>query len=336
MERRTTRWTTWVVLATLALAAVFLAQGLTRLVAGAYLEVDPARLSVSPQAARPTPGSAESTTRPSPRAEAQSILRRNMFDSVTGPVDGTPVAEVEAAAPPPEPTQPEDPNASAPPCDGSFRLVATVAASDPDWSFAAITGATGHSMLYRRGMEIEGRRVVAIGWNEVRLQPSGGSQCSLAMFRPPESRTAAASNVSAPVATVTATPATADLPRPGGMDDAALDRGIQRVSGTEFNIDRSLVDRLLLNQAELMRMARILPYQEGGRTIGVKLFGIRRTSVLARLGLENGDVLRTINGYDMSSPDKALEAYTRLRSSDRLTVSVQRRGTPMTLDFNIR
>ena len=146
--------------------------------------------------------------------------------------------------------------------------------------------------------------------------------------------------LSAPVAAVSAPPPGGIDPVPpsqsGGMSEAEMDQHIQRVSANEFNIDRSLVDRLLLNQAELMRMARVLPYQEGGRTIGVKLFGIRRSGLLARLGLENGDVLRTINGYDMSSPDKALEAYTRLRGADRLTISMQRRGTPQNLDYNIR
>jgi general secretion pathway protein C len=38
----------------------------------------------------------------------------------------------------------------------------------------------------------------------------------------------------------------------------------------------------------------------------------------------------------MTSPEKALEAYARLRTSDHLTVSVNRRGQATTLDYNIK
>ena len=47
-------------------------------------------------------------------------------------------------------------------------------------------------------------------------------------------------------------------------------------------------------------------------------------------------MLRTINGYDMSSPDSALEAYARLREANNLTLSVVRRGQAMTIDYNIQ
>src|SRR5690606_36226867 len=121
----------------------------------------------------------------------------------------------------------------------------------------------------------------------------------------------------------------------GGINASEMESGIQRVSDTNFNIDRSPVDRVLENQAELMRTARVIPHEENGRTVGVKLYGIRRNSLLGRLGVQNGDMLRTINGYDMSSPDTALEAYAQLRTADHLTLSIVRRGQSTTIDYNI-
>jgi general secretion pathway protein C len=38
----------------------------------------------------------------------------------------------------------------------------------------------------------------------------------------------------------------------------------------------------------------------------------------------------------MSTPDKALEAYTKLKSASHLTVMVERRGENITLDYQIR
>jgi len=68
----------------------------------------------------------------------------------------------------------------------------------------------------------------------------------------------------------------------------------------------------------------------------VQLFGVRGNSLLGRLGMQNGDVLNRINGLDIGSPDRALEAYSRLRTSDNLQVSVTRNGQPVNIDFHIR
>ena len=117
--------------------------------------------------------------------------------------------------------------------------------------------------------------------------------------------------------------------------DEELNEALNRFD-TNFRVTRGLVDQVLANQAKLMRTARVIPHEENGRVVGVKLYGIRRNSLLGRLGVQNGDMLRTINGFDMSSPDSALEAYARLREADNLTLSVVRRGQPMTIDYNIQ
>ena len=101
-------------------------------------------------------------------------------------------------------------------------------------------------------------------------------------------------------------------------------------------MQRFVLDGFLENQADLMRTARIVPEQENGKTVGIRLFGIRSDSFLGALGFENGDRLERVNGYDMASPEKALEAYARLRTADHLTVQVNRRGQNTNIDFNIK
>jgi general secretion pathway protein C len=115
-----------------------------------------------------------------------------------------------------------------------------------------------------------------------------------------------------------------------------IESGIEVVSATERNVDRALVDSLTENSAALMSQARILPYEQGGQVQGFKLYGIRRNSLLGRLGLRNGDIVNSIGGIDMTSPDRALEAYTKLRNADHLTVTYTRRGRRETMDYSIR
>jgi len=319
-----------VVLCTLLLSALFLAQGASGLLAAALLELEPVDAAVGLSAMR----SARPTTRV---RDPMAILRRNIFDSQTGPLDGSAVQPVEATPV----DEPIDPNAPPPPCEGSVRLVAAlVNIRRPENSLAAITGATGTAEVYRPGMEVDSRHLIAIETDRVLMRPGGGQVCQLTMFAGGE-QIANGAMASVTPATVSVTPPDepAESPgdvRPGGITPAELDQYITRVSDTQYTIARRLVDRVRENQAEVIRMARIIPQEVGGRVVGVKLYGIRRNSVLGRLGMQNGDMLRTINGYDMTSPESGLEAYARLQSADHLTVAVERRGQPVTLDFNIQ
>ncbi len=64
--------------------------------------------------------------------------------------------------------------------------------------------------------------------------------------------------------------------------------------------------------------ARVVPAVKNGKPDGFKLYAIRPSSVYAKLGLQNGDTLQSINGFDLTSADKALEVYTKLREATSL------------------
>ena len=82
--------------------------------------------------------------------------------------------------------------------------------------------------------------------------------------------------------------------------------------------------------------ARVVPSVQNGKPNGFKLYAIRPNSAYAKLGLTNGDTLSSINGFELTSADKALEVYTKLREATRLSVEITRRGKPMTLNYSIR
>src|ERR1051325_2730762 len=82
--------------------------------------------------------------------------------------------------------------------------------------------------------------------------------------------------------------------------------------------------------------ARGVPSKKNGKPDGFKLYAIRPSSAFARLGLANGDTLQSINGFELTSADKALEVYTKLREATSLEVEVTRRGKPVTLKYSIK
>jgi general secretion pathway protein C len=110
---------------------------------------------------------------------------------------------------------------------------------------------------------------------------------------------------------------------------------LTRVGPYTYEMHRTTLDGLLEDQAQLMRSARVVPEQRDGKIAGVRIFGVRPGTLMDAIGFENGDMLLRVNGYDVTSPDHALEAYARLRSSDRLYVEIERRGTPITITYRI-
>ncbi|MBX3233660.1 MAG: general secretion pathway protein GspC [Labilithrix sp.] len=307
-----------VILPMIGIAALLNAQAVTQLV-GIGLGPDEKALSTPPPVAKGT----ILTTTSARSTDPEPIITRNPFDHVTGSLKPVPVDESVETTGPLDTTDPWN----APNCDG-VKVLIIAASADPEWSFAAFSGEGGKSIMRRRGGDVNGKTLHFVGWDRVWLQ-NGAALCQASLFETKDAPKAAAPAAPAPASDA------GPPPRGAKPLDPDMAKGIQKVSPTEFNIDRGVVDKILENQAELMRQARIVPEQENGKVVGIRLFGVRPDTLLGTLGMENGDRLQTINGFDMASPEKALEAYARLRTADKLTISLNRRGQNMNIDYNI-
>lgn len=103
-----------------------------------------------------------------------------------------------------------------------------------------------------------------------------------------------------------------------------------------YEISREDVERQLANLSALATQARVVPSFKDGKANGFKIFSIRPGSLYQKIGLQNGDVIRKINGYAIDSPEKALELYAKLRESSRIEVELERRGKVQTKTVNVR
>jgi general secretion pathway protein C len=132
--------------------------------------------------------------------------------------------------------------------------------------------------------------------------------------------------------------AEAPSPAPRGVAacyrDEALSRAI-RCKGKRCTIDRTAVDCWLSNTQDLAMSARIVPAFHDGANTGFKLFAVKPGSIFSHLMIQNGDELRTINGIDLSSPEKALEVYVRLRAADSFEVALVRKSAPLKLRYDL-
>jgi general secretion pathway protein C len=124
--------------------------------------------------------------------------------------------------------------------------------------------------------------------------------------------------------------------RNAGLTDEELARGIEKVNDTNYNISRSMLNKVLDNAGKLIGIAAVVPKTEGGRPIGMEIRGIRKDTLLTKLGIQNGDVLESVNGQSLTSTDAALGAYTTLRTADKFNLSVRRDGRSMIINYNLQ
>lgn len=280
----------------IAVAAYFQACGATQLLSMALLGHADRKHALDPRTRRPPPEQATKS--------AQAILDRNPFDSVTGPLPHSPMNTNAVAN-----VDPSNP-LSWPACEGVQVLMVTES-SDPRWSLATLRAPGEPSPRLRRvGDGIAGKQVAFIGYNPKHQAPSvwlesSGALCQSVMFQ------------HAPKALA---------PTPALVSESAL--APIRVTLPAAEIPQY--------QASILSQVRVVPELKGGKILGLRLFGIRSGSLLGSLGLRNGDRLESINGFEIASPEKALQAYAQLRTTSHLRALLTRGGKPLEIVLNIR
>jgi general secretion pathway protein C len=111
--------------------------------------------------------------------------------------------------------------------------------------------------------------------------------------------------------------------------------GIKALGDNRYEVQKSVIDGTLSNLNSIATQARIVPSFKNGVANGFKLFSIQPGSFYSAIGVENGDVIQKINGYEINSPDKALEVYQKLRESKHITVDLERNGQVVRKEYNV-
>jgi general secretion pathway protein C len=320
MEIYLKRWFWTLPLFMIAVCAILAALGVNHVVEAKYLLAADGTARPAHHTARPV----KREVKPVASKDAQDVTGRNIFCSTCDPPKP---ADTPAAAPVDEN---HPPLTSLP-----LALLATIVASNSSASAATIYNTQSFkSGSYRVGDGIQDagqlRKIhpkTVDFWNKnsnrlerIELLPSGSAP--IASAPPPP--------IAPPVS----------VPVEGQSPDAdlltAVDKGVKKIDDTHYDIERGLIDKILTDPTAAARAARIVPSIKDGKPNGFKLYAIRPNSLFAKIGMQNGDTISSINGFDMSSPDKALEVYTKVRSATNLSVSVVRRGQPVNMDYSIK
>jgi len=252
---------------------------------------------------------------------AQAIINRNLFNSEPPePEEFEPVdTEIEA---PPEIDPSAVPGPPPAPCDKSdagISLIATMEADPADWSMAAVETGDGDRIV-RVGQTVEERKVMAIYRTRLVLAGSGKFECVEIGERKAKARPSRRPTAS----------------KGGSSRNESIKEGVTKTGKNTYEIDRGMLNEQLEDLGKLSRQARVIPHYRDGKPQGFKIVGVRPGSLYSHIGVRSGDVLKSVNGEEVTSPTKALELYEQLKNSDNVTLEVERRGRLTNLEYLIK
>ena len=226
----------------------------------------------------------------------------------------------------PEPEKPKEPPK---PTELKLKLWGVVVHNEDARSYCVIEDLnTRKQELFRINDVVAGlARVKAVEWDRVILDRDGREEI-LDLAQPgagagPGGTTVAAAR---PVAGA------------AGASDAAAtkDPHIEQLGDLAYAVDKTEVDSALDNMNQLFTQIRAVPHFEGGAATGFRLFAIRQGSLFDKIGLKNGDILRSINGNPINDPSRALAMLGELRNQRELAVEIMRNKENKTLNYQIR
>ncbi len=112
--------------------------------------------------------------------------------------------------------------------------------------------------------------------------------------------------------------------------------GVRKKGPTSYEIDQNEFDKALSNVARLMTEARAVPELDASSAnIGFKLVYLKEGSLFEKIGIEKMDVLTRINGFELNTPEKALQLFSKLRSASKFTIDLKRGDQSITLDYSV-
>lgn len=170
--------------------------------------------------------------------------------------------------------------------------------------------------LILRNQQIQGYRLEDVSYGKALLSKNGESYPLYLVF-------SGGSTVAPPP------PAAAARRGGGALDFSKIEPARD---GKEGSVPRELVDKLIMNPYDEMAKMRMTP-AEGG---GMRLERIDPASVLGVVGVTQGDVIKAINGVNITNMGDAANAMNSLMSGSRFDVTVDRGGKPLELKYQVK
>ena len=308
---------------------------------GAELFVVPDPPSIESGRDSEAQGSGDLGRIPSDLGAAATLQDRKVFD-LRPPPEGEESDEIEET----EETETEvDATGQLEESELPIELVGTLVSDEPGSSMATLS-VSGETKLGWVGTELlEGQATVAaISPRHIVIREGSSLKVvrlwtdKVAAGKPGRGGPARKSASGRGAARASSSRATASAAAPAKKTASKKDfsKGVKKTGPYDYQIDRGMLDEQLQDLSKLGSQARVVPNYRNGKYEGFKLVGVRPGSLYRSIGVRSGDVIKSVNGKPIDSPNKALELFEQLKGSSNIQLEIERRGQPKQLNYAIQ
>lgn len=129
-----------------------------------------------------------------------------------------------------------------------------------------------------------------------------------------------------------------DLPKAsiGGDTSAADNVATAAADDSSVDVNRAELNQQLQNLPKLLSQARVTPYMSGGKMEGYKLSSVVKGSLFAKIGLADGDIIRSVNGKAVGDAAQAIQMLQAMQHNSDISVEIERAGQVRQIQYHIR
>lgn len=126
--------------------------------------------------------------------------------------------------------------------------------------------------------------------------------------------------------------ASAPAPIAGGGGD------VKTLGNNQYSIKRSDLQKYLNDLSSILMQARAVQARDKvtGEVTGYRIVDFQPNSIFSQLGIQRMDLIKTVNGEPVDTPQKAMELFNMFKSSNNIKMTVDRGGSTETLDYRIQ
>jgi general secretion pathway protein C len=108
------------------------------------------------------------------------------------------------------------------------------------------------------------------------------------------------------------------------------------VSSRTIPLQRDDVEEALSDVQNLLTQASIKPHFNDGEPDGLAITGVKAGSIFRKMGLRNGDIVKSVDGNDIKSPEDLISLYSDLQSEETVSFQIIRRGRERNIELKFR
>jgi type II secretion system protein C len=259
-----------------------------------------------------------------PRPYYESIVKRDVFNLVPQ----------EAAPPPPVVVE-----------DLHLKLLGTSVLSKSK-PYAVIEDQNGEQALYKVGDEIPDAGTLVSVERTRAIVDHDGRRVALEMpaSEMPEVEPSQLGAPAMPVPHIRHRPHLRPDPNADNEDDNndsndnsddSSKLNIKKLGPGTFEASRAEVAKSMQNPGSLFTQMRAIPHVENGKTDGFAISEVKPGSVFEQIGMQNGDLVTSIDGQPVTNPMQAMSLMGSVQTRPSIDLTVSRGGSPINLHLDL-